>query len=374
VVSSLILPLLINEATESEPAVWVRPTVAGATFVVALQAVRTERSQPDRNPPGGLEATISPENLPADPPSQVFAGAPPSRDTRIKSHQPGAARPSSSSAGPATRHGGAGSLPGGSLIDLRSARAARVYDFLLGGANNFEVDRQLAEQLYSSAGGVVNARLRVRANRDFLARAVRYLALEAGVRQFLDLGTGIPNANNVHYVAQAIQPHARTVHVDNDAVVLAHAHSLRNRSPLGAATFVYGDLRHHEMILSRAAQTLDFREPIAVVLVGVLHHFLDDEHPEAMVRRYLDAVPSGSYLVIENIGKESTDVAKLEQSIKACADAQFTLVPRTRHEVVRFFEGTDLVDPGVVFVDDWRPDAAPPAYETRHPCGVGRKP
>jgi S-adenosyl methyltransferase len=370
VIGSLVLPLLINLATESEPAAWVRPTVAAVTFVVAMQAVRVEQHRvmaSSHQPRQGRSqnATLKSERLRhactrCEAPGGLWS------DTRVGS--------ASQAGGAVTRNERARSWPDDSLIDHGAAQAARVYDYLLGGVDNFEVDRKIAERIYSSAGGVERARLRVRANRRFLGRAVSYLAGEAGIRQFLDLGTGIPNADNVHDVAQATAPDARIVYVDNDPVVLAHAHTLRNSSPLGSTTFVYGDLRDHERILREAAETLDFCEPVAVVMVGVLHHFRDDEHPEAIVRHYLDAVPSGSYLVVENIGKESEDVARLGEIIKNCPDARFTLVPRTRAEMGRFFEGTELVDPGVVFVDYWRPDGPLPTYETRHPCGVGRKP
>jgi hypothetical protein len=266
------------------------------------------------------------------------------------------------------------SWPESALIDHGAAQAARVYDYLLGGDDNFEVDRQLAETMYASAGGVDKARIRVRANRAFLGRAVRYLAGEAGIRQFLDLGTGIPNADNVHGVARATAAECRVVYVDHDPVVLAYAHTLTEGAAEGTTTFVYDDLRHHEQVLRQASETLDLTEPVALVIVGVLHHFRDEEHPESIVRKYLDAVPSGSYLVLENIGKESDDVARLGEVMKDLPEAEFNLVPRTRADMERFFEGVDLIEPGIVFVDDWRPDGPPPEYETRHPCGVGRKP
>jgi SAM-dependent methyltransferase len=259
------------------------------------------------------------------------------------------------------------------LIDRDAAQAARVYDYLLGGVDHFAVDRQAAERMYSSAGGLDLARRRVRANRAFLGRAVRYLAGEAGIRQFLDLGCGIPNADNVHGVAQQVAPDAKIVYVDHDPVVLAHAHTLKDSSDEGEATFIYGDLRDHEKILGEAAETLDFAKPIAIMMVGVLHHFRDDEHPENLVRTYLDAVVPGSYLVLENVGKESEHVAKVGEVMKDLPDADFTLVPRTRAEMERFFAGTELVEPGLVFVDHWRPDGPLPDYETRHPCGIGRK-
>jgi hypothetical protein len=272
------------------------------------------------------------------------------------------------------RDGGVQYEASSASIDRGAAQAARVYDYLLGGTDNFEVDRRLARRIYSSAGGIESAKLRVRANRNFLGRAVRYLAGEVGIRQFLDLGTGIPNSDKIHGVAQAVAPEARVVYVDKDPVVLAHAHKLGTGSGPGATQFVYCDLREHDNVLRQAAETLDFTRPVAVVLVGVLHHFRDDEHPEEIIRRYLDSLASGSFLVLENIGKESEDVAKLGEIIDACPDARFTLVPRSRAELARFFAGTELVDPGVVFVDRWRPDGPLPAYETRHPCGIGRKP
>jgi hypothetical protein len=264
--------------------------------------------------------------------------------------------------------------PDDPVIDTSVAHAARVYDYLLGGVNHFPVDQEAAERMYASAGGVDKARQRVRAQRDFLGRAVRYLAGEVGIRQFLDLGTGIPNADNVHGVAHATAPDSRVVYVDHDAVVLAHAHVLRETAAEGAAAFIYGDMRDHEAVLAQAADTLDFTDPVAVVFVGVLHHFRDDEHPEALVGRYLDAVPSGSYLVLDNIGRESDDLSQLGQVMQDFSGAEFTLVPRTAAEIARFFDGLELVEPGIVPVDHWRPDGPLPDYETPHPCGVARKP
>lgn len=387
VISSVVLPLLINEASESERAGWVRPAVAVVTFTIAMQAVRVERRRTRQRtvrrnevegvrrgpPPARLQgaATQSAERHPRVVCNRREAPGDPGTAGQVERLGTGLDRRDGGSVGLTAR---ISPRPAGPLIDRGTAQAARVYDYLLGGVNNFEVDRQLAAKIYASAGGVENARLRVRANREFLGRAVRYLAGEAGIRQFLDLGTGIPHADNVHGIAQATAPDARVVYVDHDPVVLAHAHTLRSSSPLGATTFIYGDLRDDEQVLHQAAQTLDFSSPIALVIVGVLHHFRDDERPEIIVRRYLDALPPGSYLVLENIGKESDDVARLGELIENLPDAHFTLVPRTRAEMVRFFDGTEVIEPGVVFVDQWRPDGALPSYETRHPCGVGRKP
>jgi S-adenosyl methyltransferase len=260
-------------------------------------------------------------------------------------------------------------------IDVDAAQSARMYDFLQGGVENFSVDRDAVKQITDQAVGLERSRKQVRAKRMFLGRAVRYLAGEAGIRQFLDIGTGIPSAENVHTVAQSVSPDCRVVSVDNDHVVLAYAHELRRSAPGGAADYIDGDLRNPEHILSQAAATLDFSKPIAVVFVGVLHHFPDEEDPWAIVRRYVDAVPSGSYVVIEHIGSEVEEMVKLGEAVKAVqASANFTLIPRSLAEVGRFFEGLELIEPGLVFIDDWRPDGPPPEVETPNPCGVGRKP
>ena len=259
-------------------------------------------------------------------------------------------------------------------IDINAAQSSRVYDFLQGGVENFSVDREAVKEITDRAVGLERSRKQVRAKRMFLGRAVRYLAGEVGIRQFLDIGTGIPSAENVLTVAQSTAPDCRVVSVDNDRVVLAYAHELRRSTPEGAADYVDGDLRDTEYILSQAAATLDFSEPIAVVFVGVLHHFSDDEDPWAIVRRYVDALPSGSYVVIEHIG-ESKELEELGEAVKSVqAGANFTLIPRSMADVRRFFEGLELVEPGLVSIDDWRPDGPPPEVETPNPCGVGRKP
>jgi hypothetical protein len=263
-------------------------------------------------------------------------------------------------------------VPGEPRIDKDVAHAARVYDYLLGGVDNFAVDREFAEQMYANAGGVEQARTRVRAQRAFIGRAVRFLAGEAGIRQFLDLGTGIPNSDNVHGVAKATAPDSRVVYVDHDPVVLAHSHTLR--ASADSAAFLYGDMKDHEDILARAADTLDFDQPVALIFAGVLHHFRDEDDPQQMVHDYLAGVPSGSYLVLDNIGAEREESAKLGEVMKDPQGAEFTLVPRSRAELEPFFAGVELVEPGLVFIDHWRPDGPLPEYETRHPCGVGRKP
>jgi SAM-dependent methyltransferase len=260
-------------------------------------------------------------------------------------------------------------------IDVSLAQSPRAYDYLQGGVAHFAADREAVDQIMAAAGGIEKARKRVRASRRFQVRAVRYLAGDAGVRQFLDLGTGIPNADNVHTVAQATAPDCRVVSVDNDPVVLAYAHQLQASTAGGGAAYIDGDLQDAEGILSQAAATLDLNEPVALVFVGVLLHFRDDEDPWAIVRRYVEAVASGSYLVIEHTGIESDDVANYDEVVRTIpAAANFTLFPRSRDQVARFFEGLELVEPGLVFIENWRPDRAPDEYEIPLHGAVGRKP
>jgi hypothetical protein len=258
------------------------------------------------------------------------------------------------------------------------AHAARVYDYMLGGTNNFEVDRLAAEQAAVVVGGMDKVRSEVRANRAFLGRAVRHLAGEGGVREFLDIGTGIPNDNNVHAVAQQIAPDARIVYVDNDPIVLAHAHSLLSGSSEGATVYIEGDLHDPDDIVRQAAATLDFGQPIGLMLVGLLHHFRDEDDPHRIVARLIDAIPSGSYVVISHlaIDIQAEEMAKAAEHLNAVMEEPW--VPRTHAEVARLFTGLEVVDPGVVQVDLWRPDdQMPPAAEGwDNPLyvGVGVKP
>lgn len=250
--------------------------------------------------------------------------------------------------------------------------AARIYNVLLGGDANFEADRIATEQAVAVyPGGLEAAKGAVRANREFLGRAARYLALEAGIRQFLDLGTGIPDSTNVHAVAQAAAPDSRVVCVDYDPVVLAHARSLMVSTPEGAAAFLNGDFRNHVPILREAADTLDFDQPIAVMLIALLHLLDDGEDPYGLVQEYMAAVPSGSYLVASHLTNDLIEMAD--------SAARFTevmtepMVLRTHAEVSRFFDGLEMVDPGLVPIDQWHPDH-PPQGGVVHFAGVGRKP
>jgi hypothetical protein len=265
-------------------------------------------------------------------------------------------------------------------IDTSVAHMARVNDYLLGGTDNFAVDRELAEHTTAALpGGIDGARVNVRANRAFLAWAVRFLAGGMGIHQFLDIGTGIPNADTVHGVAQQVAPTSRVVYVDHDAVVLAHAHALLKTTPRGATAYVHADLRDPETILATAAETLDFSRPVALMLVGVLHHILDHENPYGIVGRLLAGVPSGSYLVVSHLASDIHPEAMAELAARhnQAVTAEAAVV-RDHAGVCRFFDGLELVAPGVTPLDHW------PDQQTRTiPAGylpipiygaIGRKP
>jgi S-adenosyl methyltransferase len=255
-------------------------------------------------------------------------------------------------------------------IDVTVAHPARVYDYWLGGKDNFAADRAAAEQVLEAKPGI---RDNVRANRRFLARAVQFLAAEAGITQFLDIGTGIPAANNTHVVAQSVRPEARVVYVDNDPIVLAHARALLT-SVAGPIVFIDADLRDVGTILSRAAQTLDFSRPVAVMLIAVLHLIPDEDDPWGIVASFLDAVPSGSYLVLSHPARD-VETERSEQAARRYN--QHVAAPmrrRSRPEVARFFDGLELVGPGLVQMHQWRADATDPAAPSSGYAVVARKP
>jgi trans-aconitate methyltransferase len=249
-------------------------------------------------------------------------------------------------------------------IDTSVAHPARVYDYWLGGTNNFPADREAAERVLEATPGL---RERVRAGRDFLVRVVRYLAGPAGIRQFLDLGCGIPSTNNTHEVAQSVDPSARIVYVDNDPIVFAHARQLLSSTSQGLTDVIQADLRDPEPILEQARRTLDFEQPIAVMMLGVLHLVQDDEDPWALVERWMAAMPVGSYLVISHPALEiHSGQAEAQRRYNERVATPQTL--RTRDDVARFFTSLELVEPGLVQVHQWRPehggdpDAPPSAH------------
>jgi SAM-dependent methyltransferase len=262
-------------------------------------------------------------------------------------------------------------------IDTSVAHIARMYDYLLGGKANFAVDRQAADFVTSMLpGGADAVRANVRANRDLLGRVVRYLAAEAGIRQFLDIGTGVPRQDNTHEVAQRAAPDARVVYVDNDPIVLAHAHQLLTSTPAGATAYIYGDLREPGAILAKAAETLDFSQPVALVAFGLLHFFTDDDRPQAILASMMSALAPGSYLAISHLASD-LPIDELEESFRALnARMNGTMLARSRGEVAAFFDGLAIDEPGVALAAGWRPDpgAAASPGSAHIWCAVGRKP
>jgi hypothetical protein len=257
-------------------------------------------------------------------------------------------------------------------LDTSVAHPARVYDYWLGGKDNFAADREAAERVLAVTPGL---RWRVRANRAFLGRATRFLAADAGMRQFLDIGTGIPTGDNTHEVAQRAAPAARVVYVDSDPIVLLHAQALLRSTPEGVTDYMQADLRDPGPILDRAAEVLDFGQPVAVMLLGVLHLIADDEDPWGIVARLMAAVPTGSYLAISHPALDTHREQAEAQRVynERVATAQ-TL--RTREQVARFFTGLDLIEPGLVQVHQWRPERGDtiPAGSVSAYGAVGRKP
>jgi hypothetical protein len=260
-------------------------------------------------------------------------------------------------------------------INTNVAHPARVYDYWLGGKDNFPADRALAEMMIQA---IPNMRGLAAANRAFLRRAVRYLAAEAGVRQFLDIGTGIPTSPNVHEVAQEAAPGTRVVYVDNDPIVLAHARALLTSQDAGETAFIMADLREPKSILDHPtlAATLDLSQPVAVMLVAVLMYFrdTDDPNPFEMVATVMEPMPSGSYLAVTHPTPDFNP-EETAQAVAAAEAAGITLVPRGQAEIARFFSGLDVVDPGVTPVLSWRPDEPPDDPRSAYYwAGVARKP
>jgi hypothetical protein len=257
-------------------------------------------------------------------------------------------------------------------FDTSVPHIARVYDYWLGGKDNFPADRAMGERTIAAYPNLVYS---VRANRAFLARTVRYLAAEAGIRQFLDIGTGIPTANNTHEVAQRIAADCRIVYADNDPVVLVHAKELLTSSLQGACAYIDGDLRDPDAILAAAADTLDFGRPVAVMLVAVMHFIGDDEEASAIVNRLLGACVPGSFLTISHVASDidAEQIAEMVRRLNESTPEKTT--PRDRAGVTRLFDGLELVEPGVIRAAEWRPDtdaeAASPAALWG---GVARKP
>jgi hypothetical protein len=257
-------------------------------------------------------------------------------------------------------------------LDTSVASIARIYDYWLGGKDNFAVDREAAEAMIQNYPDIVTG---VRKNRAFLGRAVHYLAAEAGIRQFLDIGTGLPSSNNTHEVAQQAAPESRIVYVDNDPIVLSHAQALLASTREGACAYVDADLRDVATILKEAAATLDFTQPVAVSLIMILQFIPDEDDPWQVVRALMDAVPPGSSLTVAHPASD-VDLGLGPAFRQLNTRMGPTQVKARSHEqVTRFFDGLDLIDPGLVQLDRWRPG---PGADTTRPLaaygGVARKP
>lgn len=257
-------------------------------------------------------------------------------------------------------------------IDVNTPSVARLYDYYLGGKDNFAADRAAAEEILSVAPEL---RMAARENRAFLGRAVRLMA-ETGIEQFLDIGTGLPTRGNVHEVAHRIAPDARVAYVDNDPIVLVHARALL-RGSRDEVMVTSGDLRQPEEILKSPEihDHLDFSKPIAVLLVAVMHFITESDDPRRIIATLRDAVPSGSYLVLSH-GTRDSRAAAVDRGIKVYERADSPLVLRSRQEILDLFDGFELVDPGLVWLPGWRPEGYPRYDDPSRALimgGVGRK-
>ena len=260
-------------------------------------------------------------------------------------------------------------------IDTTVPNSARIWNYWLGGKDNYAVDRAAGDQFLATYPGIAEA---ARASRAFQSRAVRYLAEEAGIRQFLDIGTGLPAADSIHQVAQSVAPESRVVYVDNDPIVLTHATALLKSTAEGTTAYIDADLREPEMIIAAAAGPLDLGQPVAVMLLGILGHVTDDAEAYSIVRRLLDPLPTGSYLVLAD-GTSAVSGQDVEDAIddyNETGAVPYSL--RTPAQLARFFDELNLVEPGLISCPRWRPPASslfgsePP--ESDQFCGVGQKP
>jgi S-adenosyl methyltransferase len=261
-------------------------------------------------------------------------------------------------------------------IDISKPHPARIYDYGLGGKNHFAADREVADKVLAAKPTL---RVTARENRAFLGRAVRYLAGERGIRQFLDIGTGLPTTGNTHEVAQEVAPESRVVYVDNDPLVLAHARALLTSSPEGRTAYINADLRDPAAILADPAtqEVLDFRRPVALVLVAVLHFIEDDDKPAGILRTLLDTLAPGSYLVATH-GTAEFDREAMTAVERDYRAAGISTQLRDGDEFARLaFSGLEIVPPGVVLAPEWRPDSdapRPAPAEVGVYGGVARKP
>ena len=260
-------------------------------------------------------------------------------------------------------------------VELRTdiPHPARIYDYILGGKDNFPPDRAAGDL---SMAGWPGVRTSLQQNRYFMTRAVRYLAAEAGIRQFLDVGTGIPTAPNLHDVVQSVAPESRVVYVDNDPIVLAHARALLTGSPEGKTTYLDADLRDPDSIINspQFTGTLDLSRPVALSVIALVQ-FIPDELAYDVVRRLMDRLPSGSYLALSAATADAGP--GVLRAVKAYTDQGIFVTVRTKAEVEKFFDGYELVEPGVTLTNNWRPDelaSGVPDGDSAMYAGIARKP
>jgi hypothetical protein len=260
------------------------------------------------------------------------------------------------------------------LIDTTVSHSARVWNYWLGGKDHYPVDREAGDRVAAMYPDIV---LLARAARGFLSRAVQYLAAEQGIRQFLDIGTGLPTASNTHQIAQSVAAESRVVYVDNDPVVLAHARALLTSAPEGATDYIDADLRDPGRILGEAARTLDLSQPVAISLIAILHHVSDYDEARSIVDRLMAGVPSGSYLVMSHSSNA------IYGAVSDTAVGQWNkygkppVTLRSPEQIAGFLDGLEIIEPGVVSTPRWRPDATDigrPSRDVDQFCAVARKP
>jgi O-methyltransferase involved in polyketide biosynthesis len=257
-------------------------------------------------------------------------------------------------------------------IDATVSHSARIWNYWLGGKDHYPVDQQVGDQILAFVPELVRS---ARADRHFLARAVRYLAAEQGIRQFLDIGTGLPTVDNTHQLAQRIAPESRIVYVDNDPLVLVHARALLASTPEGACDYIDADVHDPETIVRQASRTVDFSQPVAIMMLGIVNFIIDTGQAQQIVRQLVDGVPPGSYLVISHPTTE-VDAGPMTEAVSFWnqqGSAPMTL--RTREELMLFFDGMELAEPGVVTCSRWRPDTVEigEITDVTHFSGVARK-
>ncbi|MFJ8002661.1 SAM-dependent methyltransferase [Streptomyces sp. NPDC096310] len=260
-----------------------------------------------------------------------------------------------------------------SKIDTSKPQSARMYDYYLGGKDNYEVDRIAAEQAIARFPAIKQG---AQDNRAFMHRAARWLT-DQGIRQFLDIGTGIPSEPNLHQIVQRTAPEARIVYVDSDPIVLRHGEALLRSTPQGSTEFILADVRDPEKIIERARTTLDFSKPIALSLVALLHFVSDEYNPTGIVTKLVDNLPSGSYLVLSHVTGDF-DPETWDSIVSIYRSGGTPAQVRSHPEVARFFEGLTLTDPGIVPATAWHPDTGQPAAPSGPApvplyAGVGRK-